>query len=149
MQCTNFPHEARCWHIMAHIGPVIKIWLDRGGEQNIIYFFHTPRQICYRNKQLFLETIYWVFFIFYYYFLTHFQPLSCSFHLIFAWHSWLRSWTELMFWLAFSVFNRIVFHTTAAPSVVLFILVSETYKFHMRWSPAMSLKRQRWDTNSL
>lgn len=49
MQCTNFSLEARCWHIMAHIGAVIKIWLDKGGEQNIIYFFRTSRQICYRK----------------------------------------------------------------------------------------------------
>ncbi len=52
MQCTNVSLEARCWHIMAHIGAVIKMWLDKGGEQNIIYFICTPRQICSRKRTI-------------------------------------------------------------------------------------------------
>lgn len=152
MQPTNFSLEARCWHIMAHIGAVIKIWLDRGGEQNIIYFFHTPRQICYRKLTIIPRD----YLPFFFYFLTQFQPLSCAFHLIFACYSWLRSWTELMFWLAlqFSFQAHCFSHNCCSVSIS-----SKTYcsimrnvqilHFYLKTSPPVSVTRQRWNANSL
>lgn len=83
MQCTNFSLEARCWHIMAHIGAVIKIWLDRGGEQNIIYFFlHSKTNLFVKLTNIPRDNLPFLF-IFYFFTLSLTSSLSLVLFILF------------------------------------------------------------------